>query len=325
MESRSIPAALLSFILLAGAMCPCESAEPTDSFPVSSRTEAVAIAARDAERSIVPAIESTDLRFGRGELREPLGLAVDARGFVYVADAMTGKVFRYSAGGESLEFEKPSDLASLYPIDVAAHGTFIYVLDYIENKVLRFDYRGAFIDIILSFGEFASMHPSSMSTSAGGRLVTTDIRNHTVTIWTPLINFEFSLGEYGWAEGKLDRPMKAIFLDDDRIAVAESGNRRIQIFSPAGRFEKLLEPPPGGAFRLPRSISTDRMGNIFVADTEAEKFVVYSPDGEFYFEVDSFGGDKIRPAAVAVGWNDHVYIADIESRSILVYRLRYPS
>jgi hypothetical protein len=244
---------------------------------------------------------------------------------VYVADAMTGKVFRYSAGGESLEFETPPDIASLYPIDVAAHANFVYVLDYVENKALRYDYRGAFIDVLLSFAQFPSMHPVSLSASTGGRLATTDIKSHAVTIWTPLIAFEFSLGEYGWAEGKLDRPMKAIFLDDDRIAVVESGNRRIQIFSPAGRFEKLLEPPPGGTFKLPRSMSTDRLGNIFVADAEGGSVIVYSPDGEFYFEVDSFGDETIKPAAVAVGWNDYVYIADIKSRSILVYHLLYPS
>jgi len=33
-----------------------------------------------------------DIVLGAGELREPLGLSVDDRGFVLVADAMAGKV-----------------------------------------------------------------------------------------------------------------------------------------------------------------------------------------------------------------------------------------
>lgn len=326
MGSSSIPAALLSFVFLTGVVYLSEPA--ADSLHVTDRpiaADSIATRGGNTPGSNAPGIEHTDIRLGSGELREPLGLAVDARGFVYVADAMTGKVFRYSISGESLEFEKPPDIASLYPIDITVQGMYIYVLDYDENMVLRFDYRGAFIDVLLSFREFDSMHPSSLSADTGGRLATTDIKNHTVTIWTPLLDFEFTLGEYGWTEGKLDRPVKAVFLQDGRVAVAESGNRRIQVFSPAGRFEELLQPPRGEEFRLPRSIATDRMENIFVADIEGGRYLVFSPDGEFYFDIDSFHGNAIKPAAIAIGWNDYIYIADINSRSILVYHLLYPS
>jgi hypothetical protein len=273
----------------------------------------------------IPIIEDPGIRLGRGELREPRGLAVDARGFVYVADAMAGKVFRYSIDGRSLEFDKPADAAALYPVDIAAHGNFIDVLDYDRNQALRFDYRGAFLDVLISFDEFDRMHPSSISASIGGRIATTDVKSHTVTIWTPLLDFEFSLGEYGWAAGKLDTPEKAVFLRDDRIAVVESGNRRIQVFSPAGRFERLLEPPAGREFRYPRSIATDRIGNIFVADLEAGGILVFSSAGAYCCGIDSFQGGAIEPAAVAVSWNDFIFIADLRSRSVLVYRILYPS
>lgn len=269
-------------------------------------------------------IESAGLRLGAGELREPLGLAADAAGFVYAADAMTGKVFRYSRDGESLEFDRPALFASLYPIDIAVFGPFVYVLDYDENKVLRYDTKGAYLDILLSFDEYERMHPASLTTGEGGRIVTTDIENHNVTVWTPLLDTELSIGEYGWEEGMFDRPMKAVILPDERIAVVESGNRRVQVFSPAGSFEGILLHTADGGFRSPRSISSDVMGNIFVADAAAGRVFVFSPEWESLLDVGSYEGEAISPAALTVGWDDFLYVADLKSRSILVFRLLYP-
>ncbi|MCK4236765.1 MAG: NHL repeat-containing protein, partial [Candidatus Krumholzibacteria bacterium] len=270
MGKSSVPTVVLILLILSGAVHPGGFIQNEDSSRVSDRAwseDSALIEKRPAAAENVLVLEPAGIRLGAGELREPLGLAVDARGFVYVADAMTGKVFRYSTDGESVEFEKPFLSPSLYPIDVAVYGSFVYVLDYSENRVLRYDHNGAYLDILLSFDEFGKMHPSSLTAGEGGRIATTDIENHTLTIWTPLLDIELTLGGYGWSEGRMDRPMKAAILPDDRIVVVESGNRRVQLFSPAGSFEKVLSLPEEMRFRSPRSISSDFMGFIFVADT----------------------------------------------------------
>lgn len=268
-------------------------------------------------------ISSTGLRLGADELREPLGLAVDARDFVYVADAMTGKVFRYSLEGESLEFETPSSATSLYPIDVAVQGSFVYVLDYADNRIIRYDTRGSYLDVLLSFREFERMHPTSLTVDESGRFITTDVENHTLTLWTPLMDIELTVGEFGWAEGSFNRPRKAVILPDGRIVVAEAGNRRLQILSPAGGYEMVPAPPTGKEFRTPRSVAVGRYGMIFVADTEGRRVLVFSAGGDFLTDVDSFNGGGISPAAIAVGWRDRLFVADLHTRSILVYRLHY--
>jgi DNA-binding beta-propeller fold protein YncE len=268
-------------------------------------------------------VESTGIRLGTGELREPLGLDVDDRGYVYVADAMTGKVFRYTRNGESVEFGKPSRFAAFYPIDVAAFGPYIYVLDYDGNAVLRYDYRGAYLDILLSFEEYERMRPVSLTSDKGGRIVTTDIENHVLTVWSPLLDVEFSLGEYGWMEGDFNRPMKAAGMPDGRIAVADTDNKRIQIFSAAGAFEAAWAVPDSLSIRTPRYICVDRIGNIFVADTKAERIFVLTKEGGFSMTIDSFDGDSISPAACAVDWNGYLFVADLRSRSVLMYRLHY--
>ena len=82
-------------------------------------------------------VEPYGAPLGKGELREPLGIDVDTEGNVYAADAMTGKVFRFSPDGTVIEFENPPRNSSIYPIDLAVDGSFVYVLDYTAGNLLR--------------------------------------------------------------------------------------------------------------------------------------------------------------------------------------------
>jgi hypothetical protein len=268
-------------------------------------------------------VEELDRRFGSDVLREPLAVAVDQRYFVYVADAMAGKVFRFDSQGNSLEFEQPAVSANIYPIDLAVEGSTVYILDYTNNKVLRYDYRGAFLDVLIAFSEFGRMRPVSFTAGEEGRFITTDIEANSATIWTPLLRIELQVGEFGWALGAFDGPRKATSLPDGGIAIVESGNRRIQILSSGGRFERSIEPPEGAALETPRWIAGDGRGNLFVADADAGAVFVFSIEGKLLIEIDSHGGEPISPTAAAVGWDDHLYITDLRSKSVLMYRLYY--
>ena len=268
-------------------------------------------------------IEELGRSFGSDELREPLAIAVDQRHFIYIADAMAGKVFRFDSGGGSLEFEQPSSALDIYPIDLAVEGSIIYILDYTQNRVLRYDYRGAFLDVYISFDEFEMMIPVSFTAGDGGRFITTDIETHSVTIWTPLLQFELQLGEFGWAEGSFDGPRKVASLSDGGMAVVESGNQRVQILSSSGRFERSIEPPEGSVLRSPRWIATDGKGNLFVTDPDAGIIFVFSIEGDLRMSIDSYGGEGISPAAAAIGWDENLYVTDLRSKSVLMFRLHY--
>ena len=269
------------------------------------------------------AIEELGRSFGSDQLREPLAIAVDQRHFVYVADAMAGKVIRFDTDGGSLEFERPPSGSDIYPIDLAVEGSTIYVLDYTQNRVLRYDYRGTFLDVYISFDEFDRMRPVSFTAGDDGRFITTDIQTHSVTIWTPLLQFEMQVGEFGWAEGSFDGPRKVASMPDGGMAVVESGNRRVQILSSAGRFESSIESQEGSVLRSPRWIASDGKGNRFINDPEAGIKSIYSTQGDLLMSIDSYGGESISPAAAAIGWDDHLYVTDLRSGSVLMFRLHY--
>ena len=261
--------------------------------------------------------ERLDIVLGADELREPLGLAVDDRGFVLVADAMAGKIYRYSQDGTSLEFD-----AGFYPIDVAAHGTFVYVLDYAGNRILRYEYKGAWLDVLLDFSLFERMKPASLTSSTGGRLLTTDLENHDITIWSPLLDVEIRTGEYGWADGSFEKPVKAALFGDERIAVAEFGNSRVQILGGAGGFEGYAVLADGMEMKSPRYVCGGLDGYLFIADPGAGLVYAFTPSLDHVLTIG--GGEGIRPSAVAASWDYRLYVADLNTRSIIVYRLDYP-
>ncbi len=321
----TFPALVIPLMLCAAApRSPGVAAAPADTLHTHAHAADSAAVPADDDTSRALRVEETALRFGGGELREPTGLAVDTRGNVYVADAMAGKVFRYTPDGASLEFERPPSNAAFYPIDVAVQESFILVLDYSRNGILRFDSWGSYLDVLLSFDLFDRVRPVSLTVEPGGGLITSDIANHAVILWTPLYERELTIGEFGRGPGRFNAPRKAAFLPNKGIVVVESGNARLQFFSPSGRHERIVQPPPERSFVSPRSVVVDHAGNVFVCDSKRGRVSVFSAGGNLVTDIDSYGGEAISPAAAAAGWDNTLYVADLKSRSVIVYRLRYP-
>jgi DNA-binding beta-propeller fold protein YncE len=323
---RIVPALVFSLTLCAAApRSPGSAPARADTLSVAAQAADSAAFTSTFDTSSTIRIEEAGLRFGAGDLREPTGIAVDTRGNVYVADAMAGKVFRYTPDGASLEFERPPSNAAFYPIDVAVQGSFILVLDYSRNGIVRFDSWGSYLDVLLSFDVFDRVRPVSLTVEPGGGLITADVANHAVILWTPLYERELIIGEFGRGPGRFNAPRKAAFLPDKGIVVVESGNARLQFFSPSGRFERIAQRPPERPFVSPRSVEADHAGFIFVCDAKEGRISVFAAEGGLVTDIDSYAGEAISPAAAAVGWDNTLYVADLKSRSVIVYRLRYLS
>jgi len=284
-------------------------------------TDAISDSVSIEGKNVVLSYEGISL--GKGELVEPLGLTVDTRGFVYAADGMAGKIYRYSIDGASVEFEEPTSYSSIYPMDIACIGSYIYVLDYTESRILRYDYRGAYLDVLISFQDTDYNHPTSITVAFDGRFIITDSYNHRVTIWSPLMDFQMELGGFEWGEEGLLSPYKALMLRDGRLVVLDSQEKGLKYFSASGALEKSVSLTEELGFLSPRYICTDRYNNVYVADPQARRVFVVSNSGAVSFILDSGDSEPIAPSAVAVDWNDNLFVADLKSHSILVYKISY--
>lgn len=112
-------------------------------------------------------------------------------------------------------------------------------------------------------------------------------------------------GRRGSEPGEMLWPRSVALGDDERLFIADSGNHRIQIFSPEGKsigcFGKLGSGP--GELRNPGGVVLGLQGELYVADTGNDRVEVFDAQGGFLREWGGHGispGRLVRPVALAV-------------------------
>ncbi len=138
------------------------------------------------------------------------------------------------------------------------------------------------------------------------------------------------IGGPGDQPGQLQRPRGVALASDGTLYVADTGNHRIQRFSPQG---ELLEAwgsfaegdaAPPGSFNEPWGVAVAPDGTVYVADTWNHRIQRFSSQGDF---LDMWGepgmGSRLDlfwgPRAVAVdGWG-RVFVADTGNKRVVVF------
>ena len=133
-----------------------------------------------------------------------------------------------------------------------------------------------------------------------------------------------SFGEQGSSVGKFNMLRGVAVNANDEIAVADSENHRVQIFSSEGKFLRSFgkKGDNAGEFDNPRGISFHNNGNIFVADCCNHRIQIFSGEGEF---VGSFGGkgnvysQLDFPSDLSVNSEGNVIVADAGNKLIKIF------
>jgi sugar lactone lactonase YvrE/4-amino-4-deoxy-L-arabinose transferase-like glycosyltransferase len=117
-------------------------------------------------------------------------------------------------------------------------------------------------------------------------------------------------GGQGTESGQFDTP-RAIAIDSaGNIFVADTGNWRIEKFSPTGTFLNIIGAKRSGHGQLadPNGIAIDRAGNIYVAEIDSKHRVQkLGPDGTFIAE---WAPGLYGPRKIAIGPDDSIYVVD---------------
>jgi len=101
--------------------------------------------------------------------------------------------------------------------------------------------------------------------------------------------------------------------DNGNILVADTGNGRIEKFSPTGTFLSVIASKGSGHGQLgePNGIAVDRSGNIYVAEVASNHRVQkLAPDGTFIAEWKGPDAGFYGPRRIAIGPDDSVYVLD---------------
>jgi DNA-binding beta-propeller fold protein YncE len=116
----------------------------------------------------------------------------------------------------------------------------------------------------------------------------------------PVTAFE---GGHGNGRGQFDNPRGIAIDSAGNIFVADTGNGRIEKFSPNGTFVTSI-----GQFEAPNGIAIDHAGNIYVAEIGSKHRVQkLTPDGKFIAE---WAPGLYGPRRIAIGPDNSIYVVD---------------
>ncbi len=176
------------------------------------------------------------------------------------------------------------------PNDVAIDGKRIYVSDTGNNRVCVFNLKGAFL---FSFGKTGVAFPS-----AGTKV--------------------------SWRLGEFNYPFGIDVDDDGQIFVADTSNRRVQVFSPEGKplfwFPFLKDKNWADIFPLSLDING---GRLYIADGFKKRIVVFDRKGNYLFSLGERGrlaGMIAGPLGVAAAKDGTVFITDNRNLTLTAYQ-----
>ena len=225
----------------------------------------------------------------RGFLSKPLGLDVDGKGNVYVADGGLRRIVVFTRDGKFIrDIGTDKTFDRLSSVTVNHDGTRVYAVD------------------------------------IGG----VQSENHRVRVFDAQTGEHLKdIGKRGNGPGEFNLPRDVAIGLDGRLYVVDGGNFRVQIFDKDGKYlssfgkvGKML-----GDFARPKEIATDADGNVYVADTAFGNFQIFSPDGDLLMFVgersEANGPAKyMLPSGIFVDEDRRVYMVDQWFRKIDVFR-----
>ena len=139
-------------------------------------------------------------------------------------------------------------------------------------------------------------------------------------LFRPVLSF----GEKGLSVGNFNKLWGVAVNANGEIAVTDTKNHRVQIFSSEGKFLRSFGKKGDmvGEFNNPRGITFHNNGNIFVTDCYNHRIQIFSGEGEF---VGSFGGkgnvyiQLDIPPGLSIDSEGNIIVADAGNKLIKIF------
>ncbi|NMG45501.1 hypothetical protein GPA22_17445 [Aromatoleum toluvorans] len=241
----------------------------------------------------------------RHQLVQPYGVAMTGSK-VYVADSrapglavfdMAQRRFSLVAGVGGGRMKQPLN------VRIDSDGT-KYVTDGGREQVLVYDRDDRFV---AAYGRQGQFKPIDLAI-VGERLYVTDITHHQVHVLDKRSGRSlFTFGQAGSEIGELFHPTNIALGTDGDLYVVETGNYRVQRFTPEGKpvrtYGAVGSVP--GSFARPKGIAIDRAGRMYVGDAAFENVQIFDATGRILMDFGQAGEGAeglSLPAGVTVSY-----------------------
>ncbi|AKB28435.1 hypothetical protein MSSIT_1716 [Methanosarcina siciliae T4/M] len=221
----------------------------------------------------------------------------------------------YYGGGDG-QFNLP------YSVAVDSSGG-VYVDDYINRRIQKFDSEGTFLTKWGSYGSGDGQFdlPYGVAVDSSDNVYVGDMWNHRIQKFDSEGTFLTKWGSYGSDDGQLHNVCGVAVDSSGNVYAADTENNRIQKFDSEGTFlsEWGYLGSGNGQFDHPHSVAADPSGYVYVADTYNHRIQKFDNSGNFITRWGYYGssdGQFSRPYGIAVDSLGNVYVADTNNHRI---------
>jgi len=264
---------------------------------------------------------------GKSELKRPAGVEIGPNGRVYVVDAGNRRVSVFTRAGTFLfSFDETEEGKFRAPVNVAINENEVWVTDRRIQAISIYDLRGEFLRTFQPQDEpeFA-WGPLAITFDESAALRATDVgqtEQHRIVFFTEEGSRTVTVGRTAQVSTTLDSPSEFFFPSGIAtgpkgvVYVADSNNRRIQVFGSSGEFVRIID-----SSGIPRGLAVDD-NQLFAVDALAHVVDIYDLQGKrlAQFGSNGFGpGQFSYPADVDLDARGRIFVTDRENNQVQVW------
>ena len=262
---------------------------------------------------------------GEGMLKKPLGMAVNDKDEIVVADEWNHRVQVFDSNGtflRSFGHEGKNAGEFKFPFGIAIdRDRNILASEYGNHRVQIFSREGRHLG---SFGGKESLdshllEPRGLSLDSTGNVIVADTGNKLIKIFTPDGRFVMKIG----VQGSFSFPVHCVQCGEYFI-VSDANEHCIKVFNREGHFQyKFGKQGSGdGEFISPWLLSVTQSKHLLVCDRYNNRIQVFKVDGTF---VQKFGlkgsksGELTGPFSSAVLSNGQIVVSELDNHRIQIF------
>ena len=220
---------------------------------------------------------------GNGKFQLTTGIAVDCKGYLYVADYNLHCIQKFTLSGQFVsqfgsegtaegQFNNPYGL-------VLSQSELLFVCDCGNNRIQVYK-NEVFSHTFGQYGKepgcFNCPYDLALNSNED-QLFITDNNNHRVQVFTPSGQFLRIFGNFTNNPFKLQCPLGIYYTADNHLLISSSSNNCVLVFEVDGRFVSAIEGTYQGKKRFigPCGVIMMDNGQIVIAGNDTNKLVVF--------------------------------------------------